>query len=292
MPGLVRLKDDNTRAGQNACGYTVKNNDGEKIGKVNTIIVDADSFATCYIVIEASALFMAHKYVVRADEITGISDDDKTVYVAGLSKDKLKNGGYEEFDETWWARHNSQSEGALPPETPARAYPAAMARDGVVTNQLDAKHRLNQGGEPGRSDERVLATEEMMHDSDREEDRGIPGSAVYNGDSEGPLPDASTGDRADLNTTSSLRPEGPSPAVDDMPTMAIPARRGSGGTTTSATLDQRSHLTQGASGAMDAQQQAPTNSNPLDAPGSPVQRGLGEQGSSANMDGSDSPITP
>jgi hypothetical protein len=293
MPGLVRLKDDDTRAGQNACGYTVKNNTNDKIGKVNTVIVDADSFATCYIVIEASGLFLTHKYVIRADEITGISDDDKTVYIAGISNDKLKSGVYEEFDESWWARHNSRSEGLMPPETPARAYPATIARDGEVTNQLDAKHRMNQGGEPGRSDERVSATEAMMHDNERRAERGIPGSAIYSGENEGPHPNL-TDDRVEMDTASSLQPEGPSPAADDMPSMAVPARHGAGGTATPATLEQhrRGVPSQGESGAMDAQQLGPTSSSTLDGPGSPVQGGLGDRGSSANPDGSDSPITP
>src|SRR5579883_3440167 len=119
MPGLVRLKNEDTGVARNAEGYTVKNSNGEKIGTVNTVIVDADSFATRFLVIDVGNLLANRQYVVRADEISDISDDDKTVYVAGLSKDRLKSGAYEEFDETWWARHNTQHESSAIEATPA-----------------------------------------------------------------------------------------------------------------------------------------------------------------------------
>jgi len=106
---------------QNAAGYTYLTNDeigdqsmegygcyggnDDKLGDVDGVIAD-ESMTPRYLVVNSGGFFSTKQYVVPFGEIARVDDQDKRVYFATLSKDRLTSGSYPEYNDEWWDSNN------------------------------------------------------------------------------------------------------------------------------------------------------------------------------------------
>ncbi|MFN0161887.1 MAG: PRC-barrel domain-containing protein [Burkholderiales bacterium] len=84
-----RNADPHLRSCDAVVGYHIKATDGE-VGHVSDLLVDDDTWAVRYLVVDTSNWWLGHKVLVAPPWITGVHWSDKTVSV-DLSRDAIKD---------------------------------------------------------------------------------------------------------------------------------------------------------------------------------------------------------
>jgi len=91
--------------------YDALDASGDKMGDIDSVIVDSDTMQPRYLVIDSGGWFSSNKYVVPMGEVDHVDDADQDVYFRTLTKDQLKNGGFPEYDDSWWDNANGEAFG-------------------------------------------------------------------------------------------------------------------------------------------------------------------------------------
>jgi hypothetical protein len=94
-----RNDDPHLRSSKAVTGYAIQATDGE-IGHVAGFLVDDETWAIRYLVVDTSNWWMGHKVLVAPPWITGVHWADKTVTV-DLSRDAIKNAPPYNADTHW-----------------------------------------------------------------------------------------------------------------------------------------------------------------------------------------------
>jgi hypothetical protein len=97
----ARHRNDNPhlRSCNAVSGYHLHATDGE-IGHVAGYLIDDDTWAIRYLVVDTSNWWIGHKVLVAPDWITGVDWADDTVSVS-LTRDAVKNAPAYDPDLTW-----------------------------------------------------------------------------------------------------------------------------------------------------------------------------------------------
>src|SRR5581483_11364291 len=100
MVRLMNLSNADIDSDYNLEDYDARDATGDKMGSVDSVIVDSDTMQPRYLVIDSGGWFSSNKYVVPMGEVDHVNDDDQDVFFRTLTKDQLKNGGYPAYDDS------------------------------------------------------------------------------------------------------------------------------------------------------------------------------------------------
>src|SRR5215208_1375305 len=101
---LINLSREDIDSELDLEGYDCIDANGEKLGDVDGVIVEAEMMRPRYVVVDAGGWLSTRRFVVPAGDIRAIDDDEHEVRFRALTKDLLESGRYPRYDESWWER--------------------------------------------------------------------------------------------------------------------------------------------------------------------------------------------
>jgi uncharacterized protein (TIGR02271 family) len=162
MPNLINLTHAEVESDYNLEGFDVYDNAGNKLGDVDGVIADSDSYEIRYLVIDAGGWFSTKQFVVPAGDIQEIDENERRVFFRTLTKDTLESGRYPQYDDTWWDRNAHADFGQHEREI-ARAYQPA---DYVHGHQERESEPVDYSGDlyrrPAEGAQRLQLLEERL----------------------------------------------------------------------------------------------------------------------------------
>jgi uncharacterized protein (TIGR02271 family) len=126
---LINLSHEDIDSDYDLEGYECLDADGEKLGDVDGVIVEAESMRPRYIIVDAGGWLSTRRFVVPAGDIRAIDDDEHEVHFHALTKATLERGRYPRYDESWWERNDRAG---------FRAYEQGVARVYGLHGDADA----------------------------------------------------------------------------------------------------------------------------------------------------------
>jgi len=143
---LINLSHEDIESDYDLEGYECLDANGEKLGDVDGVIVEAESMQPRYIVVDAGGWFSSRRFVVPAGDVRAIDDDEHQVHFRALTKATLESGRYPRYDESWWDR-NDRAGFRAHEEDVARAYQPQRRADADVDYTQPLYQRPHQGAQ-------------------------------------------------------------------------------------------------------------------------------------------------
>jgi len=131
---LIFLRDGDRRAAESPVGYTCLDAAGERLGELDGVIADQDTYTPRYLVVRTGGWLSTRSFVLPADEIATLDSDARRVSVKSATRDRLRSGAYPEYGEAWWESHGGA---AVEPFEPQRLE-LLEERLRVTTQQMSA----------------------------------------------------------------------------------------------------------------------------------------------------------
>ncbi len=162
MVRLMNLSNADIDSDYNLEDYDARDASGDKMGSVDSVIVDSDTMQPRYLVIDSGGWFSSDKYVVPMGEVDHVDDTEQDVYFRSLTKDQLKSGSYPEYDESWWDNNDGQAFGNyeqhvansytprttnMPSGTTASADTSAMAGTTAADRAMSDQRGIDYNGD-------------------------------------------------------------------------------------------------------------------------------------------------
>ena len=159
MPDLINISHADVESEYNLEGYNCFDANGEKLGDVDGVIVDAETMQPRYVVVDTGGWFSSKRFVVPAGDIRAIDDDARDVYFQTLTKELLQSGAYPRYDEEWFETDNYEAFSRHERDV-ARAYQLGRGEE-----QVDYTTALYQRPREGADrlqllEERLIANKE------------------------------------------------------------------------------------------------------------------------------------
>ena len=161
MPDLINISHTDVESDYNLEGYDCFDANGDKLGDVDSVIVDAETMQPRYLVVDTGGWFSSKRFVVPAGDIRAIDDDARDVYFQTLTKELLQSGQYPRYDEEWWETDDYEAFSRHERDV-ARAY-----QPGLREEQVDYTTALYQRPREGADrlqllEERLIANKERF----------------------------------------------------------------------------------------------------------------------------------